>query len=276
MTENKEYQLQDVILGLRPEYLNLASQLRKLDQCLEVSDKISRYGFQTLKNDEEVELCCLFERKLGWFRHMLAVIATNYPDDGFHHFVGYAHKDDGEWQIRSEEEEAYRLVDKEQFDAVANAIFHNSFVQENHSNSIDLNDQKHVYCSLGRITISERSPLFINQGELTYYSVADRIEFLSLFIHQGELTYYSVADRIEFLPSASFGDVKAILNTSIPREVLTPYQQNLIDKYLESAKPVYVDENSTNSTSLFGIEEGPGVVLIKNLKSGTKKKSTVS
>lgn len=255
MIENKEYQLQDVILGLRPEYLNLASQLRKLDQCLEVSDKISRYGFQTLKNDEEVELCCLFERKLGWFRHMLAVIATNYPDDGFHHFVGYAHKDDGEWQIRSEEEEAYRLVDKEQFDAVANAIFHNSFVQENHSNSIDLNDQKHVYCSLGRITISERSPLFINQGELTYYSVAD---------------------RIEFLPSASFGDVKAILNTAIPREVLTPYQQNLIDQYLESAKPVYVDENSTNSTSLFGIEEGPGVVLIKNLKSGTKKKSTVS
>ena len=112
MTENKEYQLQDVILGLRPEYLNLASQLRKLDQCLEVSDKISRYGFQTLKNDEEVELCCLFERKLGWFRHMLAVIATNYPDDGFHHFVGYAHKDDGEWQISSEEEESYRLVDK--------------------------------------------------------------------------------------------------------------------------------------------------------------------
>ena len=46
-------------------------------------------------DDEEVELCCLFERKLGWFRHMLAVIATNYPDDGFHHFVGYAHKDDG-------------------------------------------------------------------------------------------------------------------------------------------------------------------------------------
>ena len=276
MTENKEYQLQDVILGLRPEYLNLASQLRKLDQCLEVSDKISRYGFQTLKNDEEIELCCLFERKLGWFRHMLAVIATNYPDDGFHHFVGYAHKDDGEWQISSEEEGAYRLVDKEQFDAVANAIFHNSFVQENHSNFIDLNDQKHVYCSLGRITISERSPLFINQGELTYYSVADRIEFLSLFIHQGELTYYSVADRIEFLPSASFGDVKAILNTSIPREVLTPYQQNLIDKYLESAKPVYVDENSTNSTSLFGIEEGPDAVLIKNLKSGTEKKSTVS
>lgn len=251
MTENKEYQLQDVILGLRPEYLNLASQLRKLDQCLEVSDKISRYGFQTLKNDEEVELCCLFERKLGWFRHMLAVIATNYPDDGFHHFVGYAHKDDGEWQISSEEEEAYRLVDKEQFDAVANAIFHNSFVQENHSNSIDLNDQKHVYCSLGRITISER-------------------------INQGKLTYYSAADCIEFLPSASFGDVKAILNTSIPREVLTPYQQNLIDQYLESAKPVYVDENSTNSTSLFGIEEGPGVVLIKNLKSGTEKKSTVS
>ena len=63
---------------------------------------------------------------------------------------------------------------------------------------------------------------------------------------------------------------------SIPREVLTPYQQNLIDQYLESAKPVYVDENSTNSTSLFGIAEGPGVVLIKNLKSGTKKKSTVS
>jgi len=46
MTENKEYQLQDVILGLRPEYLNLASQLRKLDQCLEVSDKFLDMDFK--------------------------------------------------------------------------------------------------------------------------------------------------------------------------------------------------------------------------------------
>lgn len=59
MTENKEYQLQDVILGLRPEYLNLASQLRKLDQCLEVSDKISRYGFQTLKMMKKLN-CVVF------------------------------------------------------------------------------------------------------------------------------------------------------------------------------------------------------------------------
>ena len=50
MTEKNEYRLQDVILGLRPEYLNLANQLKKLDQCLEVSNQISRYGFQALKN----------------------------------------------------------------------------------------------------------------------------------------------------------------------------------------------------------------------------------
>lgn len=255
MIDKNEYRLQDVILGLRPEYLNLANQLKKLNQCVEVSNQISRYGFQTLKNNDDIELCCLFERKLGWFRHLLAILVTNYPDDGFHHFVGYAHKEAGEWQISSEEEESYRLVNKEQFDATANSIFHNVFVQKSHSDFIDLNDQKQVYCSLGRITISEKSPLFVSSGELTYYSAED---------------------CIEFSPSTNFSDIQAVLDTPIPKELLTPYQRTLIDQYLEKALPVCVDQNLKNGSTFYQIEEGPNVMLIKNLKFRKEKQPTVS
>lgn len=260
MTEKNEYRLQDVILGLRPEYLNLANQLKKLDQCLEVSNQISRYGFQALKNNEDIELYCLFERKLGWIRRNLAFLVTDYPGDGVQHFAGRAHKENGEWQISGintidSDEKLYRLVNKKQFDEVANAIYQNSFLQKSNSSFIDLDNQRQLCCTLGKITISEKFPLLILPGELTYYS-----------------SY----DRIKFSPSVVFNGAKEILDTPIPRDALSSYQQKVIDMYMERALPVQVDDDSDILPGLYEIDEKQDRIQIKKLRSDAQKKSMVS
>ena len=243
--QKEEYQLQDVVFGLRPEYLKLRGKLEQLGNYVNFPQKeISNLSFYVTNRDSKMLLWCQFKRNRPWFLEKMAKV-IGLEQKLF--FPGKVNKIDQHWQMEGIEASSYPISDSAQFDKAVDEIAQMPFVQDGKT-KITRSNQQEFFFSLWALELLN-----------PYFSYSP-----------GMMQYHPEKDQIFLSPQPKFDQLDWILRTKIPRELFSPYQQSLIDQYIAKQSRVLVEDAFTNLPSYYTIEEEPGLTVLK--KVNLKKK----
>lgn len=244
--QKEEYQLQDVVFGLRPEYQKLMEKLKQLSEYVDFSQlDISHLSFYVTNRDSKMLLWCQFKRNRPKFLEKVAKVMGLEPKL---FFSGKVTKNDQQWQLEGTEAKQYVISDSNEFEKKVQDIIQMPFVQDGKT-MITRFHQQELFFSLWALELLN-----------SYFSYSP-----------GMVQYHPEQDKIYFSPQPKFDELDWILRTKVPRELFSPYQQTLIDRYIDKESKVLVEDAFTNLPSYYQIEEQPGLTVLKKVIS--KKKS---
>lgn len=243
--EKENYRVEDIIFGLRGEYLHHKEKLTKLKEYVFTVDRrVQDLNFRlhqapehnpnlylNFKVKENALAVALreFLLKFGWDTKIYGKETSKVLRDFNDEFVlsGYYHA---------------QILNDVKFAEVIKAIMNSEFAQ---NIAMQLNDpQINIGHSVIHTALSGENS---TRGSLWYYSQDDYIEL------------YQHADTSLILPEA--------LAVEVPKNKLPEYHTNYIDAFLEERKGIIIEDTMSSArTANYRIDEDEDVIILRRTK----------